>query len=186
MATAFNKVTREWDSTESPELLSADWVIDPIFTNKERAMVVGPKYWVYNGNEITGLTDAEILATPQFRAEFVQEMWLRIQEERSRRQAGGVFISSANKWFHSDQSSRIQQLGLVMMGANMPGNINWKTMDSSYIVMTPAIALSIFNASATLDMTAFGVAEQHRANMMASPTPGTYDFSGFWPAIFGG
>ena len=124
--------------------------------------------------------DALILAAKKVR------MWTEIQEERTRRQGGGVFIQSANKWFHSDQSSRIQQLGLVMMGANMPQNINWKTMDSSYIVMTPSIALSIFNATATLDMTAFGVAEQHRVNMMQSSTPETYDYSGFWPAIFGG
>lgn len=124
--------------------------------------------------------DADILEATK------TEMWRKIQEERTRRQGGGVLISSINKWFHSDQSSRIQQLGLVMMGANMPQNVNWKTMDGSYIVMTPAIALSIFNGAATLDMTAFGVAEQHRANMMASPTPDTYNYSGFWPATFGG
>lgn len=115
-----------------------------------------------------------------------QRVWLLAQEERTRRQAGGVFIHSANKWFHSDQSSRIQQLGLVMMGANMPPNINWKTMDGSFIIMTPSLALSIFNAAATLDMTAFAVAEQHRANIYQTLTPHTYDYSGFWPAIYGG
>ena len=114
------------------------------------------------------------------------EQWRRIQDERTRRQNGGVYIASVNKWFHSDQTSRIQQLGLVMMGANLPNNINWKTMDGSFIVMTPAIALSIFNAAATLDMAAFAVAEQHRANMIASANPANYDFSGFWPAIYGG
>lgn len=111
-------------------------------------------------------------------------VWLAIQEERTRRQTGGVFIQSVNKWFHSDQTSRIQQLGLVMMGNNMPNNINWKTMDGTFVIMTPALALSIFNAVATLDMTAFAVAEQHRANMIASPTPDTYNFSGLWPAIY--
>ena len=113
-------------------------------------------------------------------------MWAAIQEERTRRQNGGVFISSINKWFHSDHTSRIQQIGLVMMGSNLPSGIQWKTMDGSFIEMTPAIALSIFNAAATLDMTAFAVAEQHRANMMASSTPETYDFSGLWPSIYGG
>ena len=119
-------------------------------------------------------------------SEIRNRVWLRIQAERDRRQSGGVLIQSANKWFHSDQTSRIQQLGLVMMGNNMPPNINWKTMDGTFVIMTPALALSIFNAAATLDMTAFAVAEQHRANMMASATPETYDFSGFWPAIYGG
>lgn len=113
-------------------------------------------------------------------------VWTQIHEERTRRQDGGVFIASANKWFHSDQSSRIQQLGLVMMGVNMPPNINWKSMDGSFIIMTPSLALSIFNAAATLDMTAFAVAEQHRANVTVSDSPHTYNFSGFWPASFGG
>jgi hypothetical protein len=126
------------------------------------------------------LLDAEILQMKKDR------MWLAIQDERTRRQNGGVFIASINKWFHSDQTSRIQQLGLVMMGAGLPTGIQWKTMDGSFIEMTPAIALSIFNAAATLDMTAFGVAEQHRVNMLASTAPETYNFSGFWPAIFTG
>ena len=114
-----------------------------------------------------------------------QIIWQAIQDERTRRQAGGVFIQSVNKWFHSDQTSRIQQLGLVMMGANMPPNINWKTMDGSYIIMSPSLAVSIFNAAATLDMTAFGVAEQHRQYMMQSATPETYNFMAFWPTIYG-
>lgn len=113
-----------------------------------------------------------------------QQIWVEIQAERTRRQAGGVFIQSANKWFHSDQTSRIQQLGLVMMGSNMPANINWKTLDGSFTIMTPSLALSIFNATANLDMTTFSVAEQHRANMNNSQNPELYDYSGFWPAIY--
>jgi hypothetical protein len=68
----------------------------------------------------------------------------------------------------------------------MPSNINWKTMDGSFVVMTPALALSIFNGAATLDMMSFAVAEQHRASMNASLIPETYNFSGFWPAIYEG
>lgn len=137
--------------------------------------------WI-TGPDMPTLAELEVARLALTKA----KVWLLIQEERLRRQSGGVLIQSENKWFHSDQSSRLQQLGLVMMGTNMPTNINWKTMDGSFIIMTPAIALSIFNAAATLDMTTFGVAEQHRANVMASSTPGTYDYSGFWPVIFGG
>lgn len=114
------------------------------------------------------------------------QAWLHIQEERNRRQAGGVFIASVNKWFHSDQTSRIQQLGLVMMGASLPTGIMWKTMDGTFIEMTQGIAASIFNGAATLDMMTFAVAEQHRAGMMAAADPASYNFSGFWPAIYGG
>ena len=113
-------------------------------------------------------------------------MWQAIQDERTRRQNGGVFIASVNKWFHSDQTSRIQQLGLVMMGASLPTGIMWKTMDGSFIEMTQGIASSIFNGAATLDLMSFSVAEQHRAGMMAAADPAAYNFSGFWPAIYGG
>lgn len=124
--------------------------------------------------------DADVLA------QIKKLMWLKIQDERTRRQNGGVFINSVSKWFHSDQTSRIQQLGLVMMGASLPAGIMWKTMDGTFVEMTQTLANAIFNAVATLDQQAFGVAENHRVSMEASATPATYDFSGGWPAIYTG
>ena len=111
-------------------------------------------------------------------------VWQQIQAERTRRQNGGYYVAAVNKWFHSDSTSRIQQLGLLMMGANMPSGIMWKTMDGSFVEMTPALAGAIFQAAGTHDMTAFAVAEQHRAAMLASSDPMQYVFSGGWPAIF--
>lgn len=184
MFRAYNKVTREWTSTVDGSELDADWIVDPAFADEAFAMQIGQKYWTFDENTILTPTPAEYAAL--VKAEQQVEAWLAIQEERTRRQNGGVYIPSISKWFHSDHTSRIQQLGLVMMGNNLPTGIQWKTMDGSFIEMTPAIALSIFNAAATLDMTAFAVAEQHRVNMMQAAEPLNYNYSGFWPAIYGG
>lgn len=112
-------------------------------------------------------------------------MWKLIQVERDRRKAGGVLVSAINKWFHSDDGSRIQQLGLVMMGAGLPTGIMWKCMDGSFIEMSPTIAGAIFQSTAAKDTAIFTAAEQHRAYMNASSTPETYSYLTGWPAIFG-
>jgi hypothetical protein len=105
--------------------------------------------------------------------------WEEIKTERDRRQVLGVVIGT--KKFHSDPASRIQQLGLVLMGANIPVNLQWKTMDGSFVSMTPTLAEQIFSATASSDQAIFAAAEVHKANMMASANPQTYDFSNGWP-----
>lgn len=116
-------------------------------------------------------------------AQVKADMWKKIQAERDRRKAGGVKVGT--DWFHSDDPSRIQQLGLVMMGANMPNNIMWKTMTGSFVQMTPTLAAQIFQATAANDMNIFAVAEQKRAAMLASTDPATYDYLSGWPLIYG-
>ena len=112
-----------------------------------------------------------------------QEMERAIKAERDRRKAGGVKVGS--KWFHSDDGSRIQQMGLVMMGAGIPANLQWKTMDGSFITMTQTLASQVFQAVAASDQAIFTVAEQHKATMEASADPASYDYSGGWPKIYG-
>ena len=109
--------------------------------------------------------------------------WAAIEGERDRRKVGGVKVGA--KWFHSDDASRIQQMGLVMMGAGIPANLQWKTMDGSFIAMTQAVAQSVFAAAAASDQAIFAVAEGHRVAMEASADPASYDYSAGWPAVFG-
>ena len=111
------------------------------------------------------------------------KVWDSIQAERDRRKEGGVKVGA--KWFHSDDGSRIQQMGLVMMGASLPVDLQWKTMDGSFITMTPALAQQVFAAVAASDQAIFAVAEQHRVAMEASADPASYDFSAGWPKIYG-
>lgn len=113
----------------------------------------------------------------------VTEIWERIKAERDRRKAGGVKVGA--KWFHSDDGSRIQQMGLVMMGASIPANLQWKTMDGSFITMSQTLAQQVFGAVAASDQTIFAASEMHKAAMEASADPASYDYSGGWPKIYG-
>jgi len=125
---------------------------------------------------------AAIPTEAEVKAKTAAESWGRIKAERDRRKAGGVKIGE--KWFHSDDGSRIQQMGLVMMGAGLPAGLQWKTMDGSFITMTPALAQQVFAGQAASDQTIFAVAEAHCVAMEASADPAAYDYSTGWPKIF--
>jgi len=111
------------------------------------------------------------------------EMWLRIQAERDKRKAGGVHIG--DNWFHSDDTSRIQQIALTMLGANMPPGIMWKTMQGTFVAMTPTLASQIFQGTIAQDQKIFAQAEYHRQHMILDDeTPMDYDFSTGWPQTY--
>ena len=113
-------------------------------------------------------------------------MWRLIQEERDRRKAGGILVGAS--WFHSDDTSRIQFLGLLMYGANMPAGIMWKTMSGAFVQMTPTLAQQIFGTVGSKDTAIFTVAEQHKAAMLASSDPASYNYltgTPAWPTIYG-
>lgn len=109
--------------------------------------------------------------------------WERIKHERDRRKSLGVKVGE--HWFHSDDPSRIQQLALAMMGAAIPAGLQWKTLtltsDSVFVEMTPALAQSIFQATAASDAAIFAAAESHRMAMEASDSPESYDCDAGWP-----
>jgi len=110
--------------------------------------------------------------------------WEAIKQERDRRtQAGGYQV--AGKWYHSDTFSRTQQMGLVMLGANIPAGLQWKTMDGSFVTMTQTLAGQVFAAAAASDAALFSHAEQIKATMDADPA--AFDLSAHaWPPVFGG
>lgn len=108
--------------------------------------------------------------------------WENIKAERARREAGGVLVGT--HWFHSDDTSRIKQLGLKIFGVSVPP-VQWKTMTGEFVPMTQELANGIFQAVASTDQAIFTRAEQHKAAMMASADPANYDFSAGWPLAFG-
>ena len=108
--------------------------------------------------------------------------WEDIKRERDRRtQQGGYQV--AGKWYHSDTFSRTQQMGLVMMGAGIPGGLQWKTMDGSFVTMTQTLAGQVFAAAAASDAALFSHAEQIKAVMEADPVNFSLA-SQTWPAVF--
>lgn len=116
------------------------------------------------------------------------QAWQQIKAHRERLSDQGGYkatVGGVEKWFHSDDKSKTQQIALVVAGAAVPA-VQWKTMDGSFITMSQAWAVAIFNAAATQDATIFAVAEGHRTAMLAAADPLAYDFSAGWPAVFGG
>lgn len=126
------------------------------------------------------------------------QVWDAIKAKRDAIKAGGAKVGT--KWYHSDETSRGQYLGLLRIAdaavaAGGTGattlqyggqDIQWKTMDGSFIKMTVQRANDVFNAVSGLDFTAFAAAEAHRAAMEASADPSAYDFSAGWPPTFAG
>lgn len=186
MVPAYNKVTKIWLSTEDGSELTppADWMIDPIFADEVMAHLTGQRFWTFDGNTINNPTLEEYNAV--LKAEHQVEQWRVIQAERDTRRAGGVNVGG--NWFHSDDTSRIQFLGLLMYGANMPPGIMWKTMSGTFVEMTSTLAQQIFGTIGAKDAAIFTAAETHRAHMLASATPETYNHKSgapAWPVVYG-
>lgn len=123
------------------------------------------------------------LAAPDPRDQIAAE----IRAERDRRTVTGGFkvaVGGTDRWFHSDTFSRTQQLGLVMLGAAIPPDTQWKTMDGTFVTMTPELAQQIFAAATLQDIATFAAAEAHIAGMRASGDPASYVYVGGWPVTF--
>ena len=139
-----------------------------------------------NPGDTLDVVDGRVVIIPKpaaTLAELQAAAWANIKAERDRRKAVGVKVGT--KWFHSDDGSRIQQMGLVMMGASIPANLQWKTMDDTFITMTQTLASQVFQAVAASDQAIFTAAETHRVAMEASADPASYDYSGGWSKIYG-
>lgn len=111
-----------------------------------------------------------------------EEMWQQIKAERERRKSGGVLVEG--KWFHTDPDSRIQHIGLTIMGAGIPAGLMWKTMDGTFIAMTQTLAGQIFQAVALADQHNFANAETHRMITEALLDLNNYDFSSGWMPVY--
>lgn len=106
------------------------------------------------------------------------ERWEAIKQIRDyKTQNGGYKVGSA--WFHSDTFSRTQQLGLVLMGNNIPVSLQWKTMQGTFVTMTALLAQQVFSAAALQDASLFAHAEYLKANPSVDITSG-------WPETYNG
>lgn len=109
--------------------------------------------------------------------------WEAIKAERdSRERDGGTKVG--DKWFHSDPDSKIKQITLMMLGSNIPANLQWKTMDGSFVLMTPALAMQIFQTVSANVPIIYARAELHKQAMLQVAEPLKYDFSTGWPQTF--
>lgn len=102
-----------------------------------------------------------------------------IKSDRDRRRVAGCPVGA--HVFHSDDSSRIQQIGLVMLGQAIPAGLKWKAMSGTLVDMTPTLAGQIFGAQAARDAALFAHAEGLIAAVAAAADPTTVDITAGWP-----
>lgn len=111
------------------------------------------------------------------------DIWSRIKQIRDiNTQQGGY--KAQGKWFHSDTFSRSQQIGLVIMGSSIPAGLQWKTMDGSFVEMTPTLAQAVFQAAALQDNLLFSYAEQLNQQVKLSTNPTSIDIEQGWPETY--
>ena len=172
------------------EVALATKEFDPDWDNKWSAYV--PSKIEYNQDVYTAIEVEPVNGIQQWELEpiakdiQIEKTWKKISAERDRRKSSGV--KAQGHWFHSDDSSRIQQLALMLMGQNMPPSIQWKTLSATkspvFVQMTPTLALEIFLNTANSDNLIFKAAEIHRQQMILLENPAEYDYSINWPASF--
>lgn len=152
--------------------------------NWEQRWEVVPRFTEYTDADgvLHTVAEQEAAAIAADKAERVARLSVQIKAERDRRTQEGGY-PAGGKWFHSDTISRTQQIGLILMGASMPADIQWKTMDGSFVTMTPALAQQIFQAAGVQDTQTFAAAQV--AIAQATNDPYNFDFAAIaWPAIY--
>lgn len=110
-------------------------------------------------------------------------IWEDIKKHRDNLVQNGGYKVGAH-WYHSDTFSRTQQIALVIMGANLPAGIQWKTMENGYVAMTPTLAGQIFAAAAASDKALFAKAAEHQAALDLSIDPDSYNWRDGWPETY--
>jgi hypothetical protein len=107
-----------------------------------------------------------------------------IGQIRDARKLKAGFKVGAN-WYHSDQNSRTQQLGLVIAGGAglIPAGLKWKTMGGDFVTMTATLANQIFAAAMASDAQFHAVGEQARAALAAGTLESVHTIA--WPKGFG-
>lgn len=89
--------------------------------------------WVFNQS----LKDARLLSERS-------EAWDKIKEARSKSQKSGVYVGSLKKWFHTDEEAQRNYLFLkVVIDYAEFKPPYWKTMDGSFVLMTPDLYKNI-------------------------------------------
>ncbi|WP_308074276.1 DUF4376 domain-containing protein [Neisseria polysaccharea] len=122
----------------------------------------------------------------RLKAEQQDEVWEQIKAKRYDNRRHGVYAKSVGKWFQTDDATRLQYLALslesVTGGFKKP--INWKTMDNSFLQLTPELLREIMQTMHDDEQADFANAERHKAAMLKAENPLEYDYSGGWTANF--
>ena len=122
----------------------------------------------------------------KLKAEQQEEVWERIKAKRYDNLRHGVYAKSVGKWFQTDDATRLQYLALALesVTGGFKKPINWKTMDNSFLMLTPELLREIMQAMHDDEQADFINAEKHKAAMLKAENPLEYDYSDGWTANF--
>lgn len=113
------------------------------------------------------------------------EAWELIKLHRTSIEEGGVYVATADKWFHTDPEAQRKycMIGLASL-SKIYQPVDWKTMDGSYVKMTPQLFQDLLASLLIISPQIHKIAEQHRIALWKSETPLEYDFTTGWPATY--
>ena len=114
-----------------------------------------------------------------------KEKWEKIKEIRTFKMSDGVLIQSTGKWFHTDLYSKQQIQALVV--TNLIGiykTTAWKTLDNTYVQLTPMLLLQVFGAMLENESRLFDIGKLHYESLYTSSDPVNYDPASQWPTTF--
>ena len=114
-----------------------------------------------------------------------EEKWEKIKEIRTFKMGDGVLIQSIGKWFHTDLYSKQQIQALVV--TNLIGiykTTAWKTLDNTYVQLTPMLLLQVFGAMLENESRLFDIGKLHYESLYTSSDPVNYDPASQWPTTF--
>ena len=162
------------------ELAQAEYPQSPLIF-VEGALSYTGEWAIYDQESYDSLKDRKLAKLAGIKG----LIWKQIKAIRdTKTQEGGY--STQSKWFHSDTFSRTQQIGLVVMGANIPTGLRWKTMDGTFIDMTQTLANQVFAAAAAQDFALFAYAETLKGQVDSSNNPASIDITAGWPETYQG
>lgn len=165
--------------------------IAPVLTDKgtyEQQWEVISKFQEYTDEQgvVHTVQEQEDAALAANLSSAKESKWNSIKDYRNKLTQDGGFKAS-NKWFHSDVFSRSQQLGLVMLGNSIPAGLMWKTMDGSFVEMTPVLAQEVFQSATLQDSALFSHAETLNTQVQALQTVEevqAFDITAGWPETY--
>jgi hypothetical protein len=127
-----------------------------------------------------------VVNTPRPLETVKADVWEDIKDYRDElMRSGGAKVDV--KWYHSDTHSKVQQLSLMSLGANIPADLEWKTMDGTKVTMTQALAVSVFQAQVAQEHAIYEAGETHKVNLEVLTDVdqvAAYDWRTGWPEVF--
>jgi len=187
--------------TDNPKQLPADW---PAIVSNVTDDTPLPPNWLLFADDAAYLAYVD-LHKPAYDAVIAQQLlttqreeaWEAIKAYRDMRESSGVKVAvdGVDYWFHSDVRSLIKYLFLLFLStifsSYFPPGLKWKTMSDVEVVITTALVIQVFFKVFEVGGTLFVIGRLHRAAMLLTDDPKSYNYRDpgpgipAWPPIYG-